>query len=151
MTAGTLTMVPAGAGMSTVLLTGTDGATYTYRDVRASVARRTKVAAGARIGASGPRGVTFSVSVPDVRGAVDAAQALQAWATGLSVNVRALPSTIEPATPPKRAEALLVTDAEPARRRPTWRSPCPARWSRSGPRPSATPVPPATWPPRHGR
>ncbi len=110
-TAGTLTMVPAGAGMSTVLLTGTDGATYTYRDVRASVARRTKVAAGARIGASGPRGVTFSVSVPDVRGAVDAAQALQAWATGLSVNVRALPSTIEPATPPKRAEALLVTDA----------------------------------------
>jgi cell wall-associated NlpC family hydrolase len=110
-TAGTLTIGPVSAGMSTVVLSGADGATYTYRDVRASVVQRTKVAAGTGIGLSGPHGVTFSVSVPDVRGAVDAAEALHAWATGLSVNVRALPSTVEPAAPPKRAQVLLVTDA----------------------------------------
>jgi cell wall-associated NlpC family hydrolase len=110
-TAGTLTIVPAGPGISTVVLSGTDGATYTYRDVNASAAQRAKVAAGAPIGVSGPRGVTFSISVPDVRGAVDAAEALQAWETGLSVDVRALPSTIAPASVPARRQVLLVTDA----------------------------------------
>jgi cell wall-associated NlpC family hydrolase len=110
-TAGTLRSIPAGAGMSTVVLSGTDGATYTYRDVSGGVAQRTKVAAGAPIGVSGPLGVSLAISVPDVRGAVDAAEALQAWETGLSVDVRALPSTIAPATPPKRAQVLLVTDA----------------------------------------
>jgi cell wall-associated NlpC family hydrolase len=109
-TAGTVSITPAGAGMSTIVLSGSDGATYTYRDVTASVAGRTKVAAGAPIGLSGPRGVTFSISVPDVRGTVDAAEALQAWAAGLSVNVRALPSTIAPAGPPARHQVLLVTD-----------------------------------------
>jgi cell wall-associated NlpC family hydrolase len=113
-TAGTLSIVPAGAGMSTVVLSGTDGATYTYTDVSVSAAQRTKVTAGARIGVSGPHGVTFAVSVPDVRGAVDAAEALQAWTTGLAVNVRALPSTVAPAMTPAAASArrqvLLVTD-----------------------------------------
>jgi cell wall-associated NlpC family hydrolase len=119
-TAGTLRIIPAGAGMATVVLSGTDGATYTYRDVSAGVAQRTKVAAGTRIGVTGPSGVTFSISVPDVRGAVDAAEALQAWATGLSVDVRALPSTIEPATAtatatptataPTRTRVLLAID-----------------------------------------
>jgi cell wall-associated NlpC family hydrolase len=113
-TAGTLSIVPAAAGTSTVALSGTDGATYTYRDVVSSATQRTKVAAGARIGVSGPHGVTFSLSVPDVRGAVDAAEALQAWATGLAVNVRALPSTIAPsmtkAAASARRQVLLVTD-----------------------------------------
>ena len=68
--------------------------------------------AGTQIGVSGPGGLTFSISVPDVRGAVDADEALQAWASGLSVNVRALPSTIAPATAaPARSQVLLVTDA----------------------------------------
>jgi len=115
--------MPARAGTSTVVLSGTDGATYTYRDVIAGAVRRVKVTAGTRIGASGPRGVTFSVSVPDVRGPVDAGEALRAWASGLSVDVRALPSTIAPAiapaiepaiapaTAPPRRQVLLVTDA----------------------------------------
>jgi cell wall-associated NlpC family hydrolase len=111
-TAGTLTVIPAGGGTSTIVLSGTDGAAYTYRNVTASVAPRTTVNAGTRIGISGPGGLTFSISVPDVRGAVDAGEALQAWAAGLSVNVRALPSTIAPATAaPARSQVLLVTDA----------------------------------------
>jgi cell wall-associated NlpC family hydrolase len=115
-TAGTLSVVPASAGTFAVVLSGADGATYTYRDVMPGVTRREKVTAGARIGVSGPHGVAFSVSVPDVRGAVDAAEALQAWATGISTNVRALPSTIAAAvtraTASARRQVLLVTDAE---------------------------------------
>ncbi len=111
-TAGTLKVMRAGDGTSTIVLSGTDGATYTYRKVTASMAQRTRVNAGTQIGVSGPGGLTFSISVPDVRGAVDADEALQAWAAGLSVNVRALPSTIAPATAaPARRQVLLVTDA----------------------------------------
>ncbi|MBV9379858.1 MAG: C40 family peptidase [Streptosporangiaceae bacterium] len=110
-TAGTLKVIPARAGTSTVVLSGTDGATYTYRKVIAATARRTKVNAGTQIGVSGPGGLTFSISVPDVRGEVDAYEALQAWASGLSVDVRALPSTIASATAaPARKRVLLVTD-----------------------------------------
>ena len=76
------------------------------------MAQRTRVNAGTQIGVSGPGGLTFSISVPDVRGAVDADEALQAWAAGLSVDVRALPSTVAPATAaPARRQVLLVTDA----------------------------------------
>ena len=71
-TAGTLTVIPAGGGTSTIVLSGADGAAYTYRDVTASRAPRTTVNAGTQIGVSGPGGLTFSISVPDVRGAVDA-------------------------------------------------------------------------------
>ncbi len=111
-TAGTLRVTAAGDGTSTLVLSGTDGATYTYRDVTVTVAQRTEVAAGTPIGVSGPGGLTFSISVPDVRGAVDADEALQAWAAGLSVNVRALPATIAPGTAaPARTQVLLVTDA----------------------------------------
>ena len=111
-TAGTLKVIPAGDGTSTIVLSGTDGATYTYRNVTARMAQRTRMNAGTQIGVSGPGGLTFSISVPDVRGAVDADEAMQAWASGLSVNVRALPSTIAPATAaPARSQVLLVTDA----------------------------------------
>jgi cell wall-associated NlpC family hydrolase len=111
-TAGTVSgIIPAGAGMSTIVLSGADGAVYTYRDVIARVTRRAKVTAGTPIGLSGPGGLTFSVTVPDVRGPVDATEALQAWATALSVNVRALPATIAPAAAPHRGRVLLVTDA----------------------------------------
>ena len=111
-TAGTLQVIPAGGGTSMIVLSGTDGAAYTYRNVTASVAPRARVTAGTRIGVSGPGGLTFSISVPDVRGAVDAGEALQAWAAGLSVDVRALPSTIAPAAAgPARRQLLLVTDA----------------------------------------
>jgi cell wall-associated NlpC family hydrolase len=111
-TAGTVRVIaPPGAGTSTIVLSGADGAVYTYRDVIARVAGRTKVTAGTRIGVSGPGGLTFSVSVPDVRGPVDAAEALAAWAAGVSVDVRALPSTVAPATAPARSQVLLVTDA----------------------------------------
>ena len=111
-TAGTLKVRPAGEGTSTIVLSGTDGATYTYRNVTAGIAQRTRVNAGTQIGVSGPSGLTFSISAPDVRGAVDADEALQAWASGLSVNVRALPSTIAPASAaPARRQLLVVTDA----------------------------------------
>jgi cell wall-associated NlpC family hydrolase len=94
------------------VLSGTDGATYTYSDIRATVETRVKVKAGTQIGVSGPRGLTFSISVPDVRGTVDADEALQAWASGLTVDVRALPSTIAPASAERtRRHVLLVTDA----------------------------------------
>ena len=111
-TAGTLTLIPAGGETSTIVLSGADGATYTYRNVKASMAERTGVNAGTQIGVSGPGGLVFSISVPDVRGAVDADDALQAWAAGLSVNVRALPTTIAAATAaPAGRQVLLVTDA----------------------------------------
>ena len=110
-TAGTLKVTPAGDGKSTIVLSGTDGATYTYRNVIGSTVPTTRVHAGTQIGVSRPGGLTFSISVPDVRGPVDADEALQAWAAGLSVNVRALPSTIAPATAPARRQVLLVTDA----------------------------------------
>jgi cell wall-associated NlpC family hydrolase len=111
-TAGKLKVIPAGGGKSTVLLSGTDGATYTYRNLSASVAPHARAHAGMQIGVSDPGGLTLSMSVPDVRGAVDADEALQAWAAGLSVNVRALPSTVAPAADAlTRKQVLLVTDA----------------------------------------
>ena len=111
-TAGSLKVIPAGGGTSTIVLSGTDGATYTYRNVTARMAKRARTNAGTQIGVSNPGGLTFSISVPDVRNAVDADEALQAWASGFSVNVRALPSTIAPATAaPARRQVLLVTDA----------------------------------------
>ena len=114
-TAGTLRVIPAGGGTSTIVLSGTDGAAYTYRNVTAIVASRARVTAGTQIGVSGPGGLTFSISVPDVRGAVDADQALQAWAAGFAVNVRALPSTIAPAAAaPARRQVLVVTDTAAA-------------------------------------
>lgn len=111
-TAGTLKVTPAGDGASTMVLSGTDGATYTYTDVVGGTAPRGKVQAGTKIGVSGQSGLTFSISVPDVRGWVDADEALQAWAAGRSIDVRALPATIAPetATPP-RAQVLVVSDA----------------------------------------
>lgn len=115
-TAGTITITPAAGGTATVVLSGADGATYTYRGVtvtpRPGPGRPQKVRAGMRIGASRPGGLTFSISVPDTSGAVDAEQALEDWASGLSVNVHALPSTIEPASAaPARTQTLLVTDS----------------------------------------
>jgi cell wall-associated NlpC family hydrolase len=110
-TAGTLKVIPAGDGTSTIVLSGTDSVTYTYRNVATWMAQRTRVNAGTQIGVSGPGGLTFSISVPDVRGGVDADEAMQAWAAGLSVDVRALPSTIAPATAGQtRRQVLLVTD-----------------------------------------
>ncbi len=110
-TAGTLKVIPAGGGTSTIVLSGTDGVTYTYRDVTTSMAQRTRVNVGTQIGVSGSGGLTFSISVPDVRGAVDADEAMQAWAAGLTIDVHALPSTIVPATAAQaRKQVLLVTD-----------------------------------------
>ncbi|MGO8882299.1 MAG: C40 family peptidase, partial [Streptosporangiaceae bacterium] len=111
-TAGTLKVIPAGDETSTIVLSGTDGVTYTYRNVSAGLAQRRRVNAGTQIGVSGLGGLTFAIAVPDVRGAVDADEAMQAWAAGLSVDVRALPSTIAPATAaPARRQVLLVTNA----------------------------------------
>jgi cell wall-associated NlpC family hydrolase len=111
-TAGTLKVITASTGIATIVLAGADGVTYTYGDIRTTEASRTKVNAGAQIGVSGPRGLTFSISVPDVRGAVDADEAMQAWASGLTVDVRALPSTIAPVTAERaRRQVLVVTDA----------------------------------------
>ena len=141
-TAGTLQVIPAGGGTSTIVLSGTDGAAYTYRDVTASVAPRARVTAGTRIGVSGPGGLTFSISVPDVRGAVDAGEALQAWAAGLSVDVRALPSTIAPAAAGRPAGSCCWSPTrQRARPRRTWPRPWPARWSRCGPARPAAPGP----------
>jgi cell wall-associated NlpC family hydrolase len=111
-TAGTLEVIQARDGKWTIVLSGTDGATYTYRNVTPGMARPTRVHAGMQIGVSRAGGLTFSISVPDVRGAVDAYEALQAWAAGLSIDVRALPSTIAPVTAAlAHKEVLLITDA----------------------------------------
>lgn len=108
-TAGVLKTVPAGRGVSTLVLSGQDGATYTYRNVIAGSPSR-KVTAGTKIGTSGPGGLAFSIAVPDVRGLVDADEAMQAWASGLSTNVRSLPSSISSGvTAPARDQVLLVT------------------------------------------
>jgi cell wall-associated NlpC family hydrolase len=109
-TAGTLKILPAGGGTSTIVLSGADGATYTYRNVTNAASPKT-VRAGTKLGVSGPGGLTFSISVPDVRGLVDADEALQSWASGFSVNVRSLPSTIAAAiTSPPRSQVLLLAD-----------------------------------------
>jgi cell wall-associated NlpC family hydrolase len=110
-TAGKIKVIAAGHPASRIILSGTDGATYTYRGVAATLATGTKVKAGTRVGVSGPAGFTFSILVPDVRGAVDADEALQAWAAGVSVNVRALPSTIMPVRAAHgRQKVLIITD-----------------------------------------
>ena len=110
-TAGTLKVIPAGGGTSTIVLSGTDGATYTYRNVAASSTLPARVNAGTQIGVSASGSLTFSISVPDARGAVDAYEALQAWAVGLTIDVRALPSSIAPATAATaHRQVLLVTD-----------------------------------------
>lgn len=127
-TAGTVKVI----GTSAIVLSGADGATYTYRDVTANpgiaaapqaaapragaagqVPQARRVQAGDQIGTSGPGGLMFSISVPDVRGAVNADEALQAWASGLSVNVHALPSSIASVTTTAatQAKVLMVTDA----------------------------------------
>ena len=109
-TAGTLKVVPAG-GATSIVLSGTDGAAYTYRNVTASSALPTRVNAGTQIGVSAPGGLGFSISVPDARGAVDAHEALQAWAAGLTIDVHALPSSVAPASAATaRRQVLLVTD-----------------------------------------
>jgi hypothetical protein len=116
-TAGAARAVPAGNGTSVIVLSGADGATYTYRDVTAALpARKTPVGVGTRIGASAPGGLTFSITVPDVHGPVDADEAMQGWASGLSPNVRALPSGIASSVAaPARDQVLLVTPpANPA-------------------------------------
>jgi cell wall-associated NlpC family hydrolase len=94
---------------STVVLKGADGATYTYKNVTGA-AGSGKTKAGTKLGTSGPGGLTFSITVPDVKGPVDADEAMQAWASGLTVNVRSLPSTIAAATAPAKDQVLLVTD-----------------------------------------
>jgi cell wall-associated NlpC family hydrolase len=108
-TAGALTVTPSGDRTSTIVLSGSDGATYIYRHVIAGRPRRARVNAGTVIGTSGPGGFTFSISVPDVRGAVDVREALQAWAAGLTINVRSLPSAIAPPAAPARRQVLLIT------------------------------------------
>lgn len=109
-TAGTPKILAAAGGTSTIVLSGADGATYTYRNVTNAASLKT-VRAGTKLGVSGPGGLTFSISVPDVRGLVDADEALQSWASGFSVNVRSLPSTIAAAiTSPPRGQVLLLTD-----------------------------------------
>jgi len=67
------------------------------------------VNAGTPIGVTDVGGLTFSIAVPDARGPVDAQEALQAWAAGLSVDVRALPSTVAAAAAPARMRVLVVT------------------------------------------
>lgn len=110
-TAGTITVIPDGDGASTIVLSGADGATYTYHHVIGGQQRGAPVTPGARIGVSGSGGFTFSISVPDVRGMVDAAEALQAWEAGLTINVRSLPASVAPPAAPTRKQVLLVTDA----------------------------------------
>jgi cell wall-associated NlpC family hydrolase len=108
-TAGALRIIPGARGLSTIVLSGTDGATYTYKNV--SGAQGKKVKAGQRIGSSGPGGLPFSIAVPDTNGPVDADEALQAWDSGLSMNVRSLPSTVAPSTAPAKQQVLLVHDS----------------------------------------
>jgi len=104
-TAGTFKVVG-----STIVLVGNDGATYTYKNVSTS-ARPGQTQAGSRLGTSGPGGLTFSIAVPDSHGLVDADEAMQAWSSGLTVNVRSLPSTVAAATAPAKNQVLLLGDS----------------------------------------
>ncbi|MDQ6784438.1 MAG: NlpC/P60 family protein [Actinomycetota bacterium] len=114
-TAGAVTMTDA----TTLTLVGVDAATYTYTSVTGAPPTGTVVTPGQRIGAAGPTGITFGITVPDTAGPVCAAGALQAWSVNTSVDVHALPRTCGPAaptvTPPAASDpatnVLIVTDA----------------------------------------
>ena len=112
-TAGTLKLIPESGGLSTIVLSGADGATYTYRHVAAqnTTAWASKVKAGQRIGSTVPGGLPFSIAVPDTTGLVDANEAMQAWAAGLTTNVRSLPSTVAPAAAPTKQQVTIVSDS----------------------------------------
>lgn len=113
----------------TVVLRGDDGATYTYSHlVKALVKPNTLVTTGERIGTSGQSGITglggqsipelgFQIQVPDVSGTVCPQSAFAAWASGLDIDVRALPSagcvtSTDPAHPLQRV--LVVQDSNTA-------------------------------------
>jgi cell wall-associated NlpC family hydrolase len=125
-TAGTLRVVQDGRTQA-IVLSGADGATYTYQNVAATeqaIADQattghgtttghgaTTVPAGTKIGVSRPGAVSFTITVPDVRGPVDADQALQAWASGLTVDVRSLPATVGGTDTPARQQVMLLSDS----------------------------------------
>jgi cell wall-associated NlpC family hydrolase len=114
-TAGTLATVDR----TTVSLVGADGATYIYTGVTGAPPAGLVVTPGQRIGAAGPTGITFAITIPDTSGQVCATGALQAWSANTSVDVHALPRTCAPAPPaatplspsPPPTNVLIVTDA----------------------------------------
>jgi cell wall-associated NlpC family hydrolase len=128
-TEGTLQIVHRANGLSTIVLSGADGATYTYHNVipttqaiadaqpaagkhssgKASPGKA--VQAGDQIATSGPGGLPFSIAVPDVHGLVDATEALQSWASGLAINVRSLPTTLGATSVPAHQQILLLADS----------------------------------------
>jgi cell wall-associated NlpC family hydrolase len=131
-TAGTLRVVQDGRTQA-IVLSGADGATYTYKNVAATEqaiadqatpghsatsghgatpghGART-VPAGTKIGVSRPGAVSFTITVPDVAGPVDADQALQAWASGLTVDVRSLPTTVGGTDTPAKQQVMLLSDS----------------------------------------
>jgi cell wall-associated NlpC family hydrolase len=89
---------------NTVVVVGTDGATYTYTGVVGAPAIGTLTKAGLNIGTAGPTGITFGIMIPDVDGQVCATPALEAWSVGTPLDVRSLPSICLPGD-------LSLTDA----------------------------------------
>jgi hypothetical protein len=151
-TAAKLKVIPAGDGTSTIVLSGTDGATYSYRNVAASMVQRTRVNAGTQIGVIGPGGLTFSISAPDVRGAVDAGEALQAWPAGsASMSGLCPPPSPLPLSRRPAGRCWWLPTRERARPRRTRPSSWLATWSGCRPTRSATPVPSVVRLPRHSR
>jgi cell wall-associated NlpC family hydrolase len=119
-TAGTLRVVQDGRTQA-IVLSGADGATYTYKNVAATEQAisdqatsghgATTVPAGTKIGVSHPGAVSFTITVPDAAGPVDADQALQAWASGLTVDVRSLPTTVGGTDTPAKQQLMLLSDS----------------------------------------
>ncbi|HLH99862.1 MAG TPA: NlpC/P60 family protein [Acidimicrobiales bacterium] len=110
-TAGRIVAASDGPATSLIVLAGSDGATYGYRDISASVHPGEHVKPGERIGAAVAGGFTFSIRVPDVAGRVDADEALQSWAAGVTVDIHSLPSTVAPPPAAKATtQVLVVTD-----------------------------------------
>jgi cell wall-associated NlpC family hydrolase len=85
----------AGSG-STLILLGTDGATYTYTDVTGAPKVGATTTPGSSLGLAGATGITFGISVPDASAPVCANSALEAWSVGTPVNVGSLPTTCVP-------------------------------------------------------
>ncbi|MGI8753541.1 MAG: C40 family peptidase [Acidimicrobiales bacterium] len=114
MTSGTVVTLDR----STITLAGSDGATYTYTGVTGAPPAGMVATPGQRIGAAGPAGITFGVTVPDTSGQVCATSALQAWSVNTSLDVHALPRTCAPSAPavtpsspaPPPTNVLIVTD-----------------------------------------
>ncbi len=121
-TAGTVTSVtPGGACRTGVIVTGSDGAAYSYcQGQNVGVQPGQQVTAGQQLLVAGATGFTFEMTVPDVAAPLCVQPALGSWAAGVDIDVHALPvsqcgspAAPPPTTPPPSTPQVAVV-ADPA-------------------------------------